>query len=167
MPRFLRYLYGKLGPKYPGTVLGAQFLVAHIVALGGLGLLALYRPMSLDLFLRLLVFTQALVVVDNAVSLRLTLRMLRPVRSWLEGQRDARSAVAAWRALVDLPGGFLRRRWLSPLFITLLPVVVFICLELNLKAYSGIALFLGGMVVLGYGVFLRFFAMELILRPVL
>ncbi len=65
-----------------------QFGVAHLVFLGGLGLLALYQPMSLHSFLLLAVISQALVAMDNVLSVRLTRQIWLPVRAWENGARD-------------------------------------------------------------------------------
>src|SRR2546423_14823816 len=87
----------------------AQFLIAHLVILGGLGPLALYQPMSTKDFLILVAVSQALVRVDNLVSTKLTMRMWRPVRRWELGVRDELSTIAAWEALATLPTERVRR----------------------------------------------------------
>lgn len=52
-----------------------QFGIAHLVLLGGLGLLSLYQPISTAQFWVLLLVSQGLVVVDNVISIRLTRRL--------------------------------------------------------------------------------------------
>src|ERR1035441_10970306 len=81
----------------------AQHLLAHLIMLGGLGLLSLYQPMSAMRFLVLTIVSQVLVALDNLVSIRMTLVMWRPVRAWEQGARDAAATVAAWTALATLP----------------------------------------------------------------
>ena len=67
MPRFLRYGYSRLGTRYLKLALFLQFQFAHVVVLGGLGLLTLYQPLSLHRFLRLLVAAEVLIAIDNAL----------------------------------------------------------------------------------------------------
>jgi hypothetical protein len=48
----------------------AQFGIAHVVMLGGLGLLFLYQPISTNDFWILVIVSQTLVLADNLVSVR-------------------------------------------------------------------------------------------------
>ena len=48
----------------------AQFGIAHVVMLGGLGLLSLYQPISKNDFWILVIVSQTLVLADNLVSVR-------------------------------------------------------------------------------------------------
>jgi len=164
----LRFLYRRLGRRYPRVMLALQYQFAHLVGAGGVGLLALYQDMSGAQFLRILAVSQGLVLLDNAFSLRTTFRLLRPADPWLAGQRTPETTVAAWRALAGLPLDFLRALRFAWAGVSILPITAYIYLELDAP---GIATFLilmaGTAVVLMYGVFLRFFATELILHPVL
>jgi HAMP domain-containing protein len=105
----------------------AQFGIAHLVTLVGLGLLRLYQPMSLGHFLTLIGVSQLLVAIDNVASIRLTRVMWRPVRAWEQaagGQRTPALTIAAWRALVTLPREYVRRVRVSPFTISLELVVL-------------------------------------------
>ena len=75
------------GTRYPKAALAIQFQAAHFVALAGVALLTIYVSMPDADFLRILVVTQALILLDNLVALKLVYRMLRPVRAWLRGSR--------------------------------------------------------------------------------
>src|SRR5581483_29578 len=86
-----------------------QFGLAHLVMLGGLGLLTLYQRMSAGDFWLLLGISQGLVSLDNLVSIKLTRRMWRPVWAWERGARDHASTVAAWTAAATLPFEYFRR----------------------------------------------------------
>jgi adenylate cyclase len=165
--KVLRFVARRLGPRYPGTIVVAQLSLAHFIVLGGLGLLTIYQPMSESNFLRLLVVAEALVFVDNLLSAKLAFRMLRPVRAWLRGDRGPKATVEAWRALVDLPAAYVRTHSLVPLLVTTPPWCVYATWQLGLPAYSVVILLLGSLVVMAYGVTLRFFGLEVILRPVL
>ncbi len=167
MSRVPRLLFRWLGRRYPGFLLTVQFQVAHIVALGGVGLLTLYERMSVGEFFLVLGVVEGVTLVENVFSTVLARKMLRPVRRWLKGARGPESTLVAWHALVELPVGFLRRWKVVPIAITLPVITTYIALELGLNGESAAILFLGGLVVISYGATLRFFAMEIALRPVL
>jgi adenylate cyclase len=165
--RLARWAYRKLGPRYPLTVLILQFQLAHLVVLGGLGLFRLYQPMSAQDFWLIVAVAEALVLVDNLLSIRVASRMLAPVKRWLEGERGVAQTATAWRALVNLPTDFFRRRRFQPLVLLVTPVCAFAVALLGLPLYGFFILFGGGVVVMLYGLLLRFFAIELAMRPVL
>jgi adenylate cyclase len=164
----LRFLYRKLGPHYPRLLLAVQYQFALLVALGGVGLLRLYQDMTAGQFLRIMAVAAALVLIDNVISIKATFRLLRPAERWLRGARGPDSTVAAWRALAGLPLDFLRLLRFAWVGASVVPISLYIWLELDLKtAKTLVILMAGAAVVLLYGVFLRFFTTELILRPVL
>ncbi len=167
VPRFVRWLYAKLGSRYPRWALIAQFQVAYLITLAGLGLLLLYQPMSGGQFLLLLAVGEGLVVIENVFASRAVIRLLRPVEAWLAGDRGEAATVTAWRALVDMPWRLTRDRKLKPIFFTLLPWCAFATWELDLSVWSFALLALGACVIFVYGSVLRFLGMELSLRPVL
>jgi class 3 adenylate cyclase len=146
----------------------AQFGVAHLVFLGGLGLLALYQHMSSATFWLLVGISQALVAFDNALSIKLTKRIWRPVRAWERGARDEASTIEAWRAVATLPLEYTRRTVRrAPFVFTYLPFVGFTTWKLDLPWYSFLVLAVVGTVVLLYSQILRYFTMEVVARPVL
>lgn len=163
----LRWLYRRLGSRYPRVMLALQYQFAHLVAAGGVGLLALYQDLSGWQFLRIMLVAQALVLVDNLLSLRATFCLVRPADPWLRGRRTPETAIAAWRALAGLPLDFLRALRFAWAIVSIVPITAYIYLELGspgIKAF--LILMAGTAVVLMYGVFLRFFMSELILLPV-
>lgn len=164
----LRWLYRKLGAKYPRVMLAVQYQFAHLVAAGGVGLLVLYQDMSGWEFGRIMLVAQGLVLLDNVFSLKATYCLLRPADPWLRGHRTPDSAIDAWRALAGLPLDFLRAlRWLW-IGMSILPITIFIYLELGEPGLTTFLILMAGTaVVLMYGVFLRFFMTELILHPVI
>lgn len=164
---FPRWVFRRLGRSYPRVILALQFSVAHVVVLAGSALTFLYIPITLTQFLHVQIVTQALVAVENIFATRLSAGMLRPVTAWLDGRRDPVSTVAAWRALAELPGGFLRRWTWFPLVFTIPPVSVYTVLELDLPTWGIPVVMAAGAGILAYGALLRFFAMELAMRPVL
>ncbi|MDX6665499.1 MAG: adenylate cyclase [Solirubrobacteraceae bacterium] len=164
----LRWLYRRLGPRYPRVLLGVQYQFAHLVALAGVGLLALYQSMSTTQFLRILVVSEALVLLDNVFSLKATFGLLAPADPWLRGQRTPETAVQAWRALAGLPLDFLRALRCAWVGVSILPISLYIYSELGGPGIATLLILIAGTaIVLMYGVFLRFFMTELILYPVL
>jgi adenylate cyclase len=146
----------------------AQFGVAHLVFLGGLGLLALYQRIPSGKFWLLVAISQALVSLDNALSIKLTKRLWRPVRAWERGARDEASTVEAWRAIATLPIEYTRRTLRRyPFVYGYLPFVAFTTWDLGLRWYSFFVLAVVGTVVLLYSQILRYFTMEVVARPVL
>ncbi len=145
-----------------------QFGIAHVVFLGGVGLLALYQHMTLGNFLLLAAISQVLVSLDNVLSIKLTKRIWRPVRAWEHGARDEASTVEAWRALATLPREYTRRTLRRlPFVYGYLPFIAFTTWKLDLPWYSFFILAAVGTVVLLYSQILRYFTMEVVSRPVL
>jgi class 3 adenylate cyclase len=166
--RPLRYAYDKLGARYIRWAIFVQFQFAHLVVLGGVGLLTLYVDVSHAAFWRILIVSQVLVVIENLVSLKIAHKLVRPADPWLRGERTPETALAAWRALAGLPLDYLRHRRSLVVVSNVVPISVYITLELDdpfLPAFLIICV--ASSIVLLYGVLLRFFALELITQPVL
>jgi adenylate cyclase len=161
----LRWLYRRLGRRYPMVVLVAHLQVAHIVVFAGAALLTLYTPMSAGEFWTVVAVAELAMFVDNLYSAWRIKRLLEPARPWLSGERSPSTALDAWRALVGLPVAFTRRGALAPAVLSTVPVIVAITLVLGLPWYQGVFILLGSSVVAAYGITLRFLTMELLLRP--
>jgi adenylate cyclase len=145
----------------------AQFGLAHVVMAGGMVLLRLYQAMSDSDFVLLLVISQALVALDNLISIQLTRRMWRPVWEWERGARDHASTVAAWTAAATLPLAYFRRMRKYPFVFSYLPFMVFATWKLHLPWWSFFILALAGTSVMASGLIVRYFSMEVVTRPVL
>jgi adenylate cyclase len=145
----------------------AQFGLAHLIILGGLGLLSLYQPLSERQFWLLVGVSQALVALDNLTSIKVTRRMWEPVRRWERGARDADSTVAAWTALATLPFEYFRRMRRYPFLFIYLPYMAFTTWYLQLHWYSFFVLAAAGTPVIATGLIVRYFVMEIVVRPVL
>jgi len=163
----LRFAFRKLGRRYPRTAMVVQFQFAHVIVMGGVGLLLLYVDMSAAEFGRIVAVSQGLLLLDNLVGVRAAFRLVRPADPWLRGDRSAGASVAAFRALAGLPLDFVRsRRWW--LFWSLVPVSVYIAWEVDEGWWPALPIIVvGASVVLLYGALLRFLALELMMRPVL
>ena len=164
----LRYAFKKLGPRYPRVLVWLQLNSSHVVVFGGVLLLALYVHLSEGQFWRIAAVAQGLVVLDTILSFRVISGLLRPADPWLRGERTPQTALAAWVALAGLPRSYLGYGRLLPTVFNVVPISVFIAVELG-RAFvpSLLVVTAAASVVFAYGVFLRFFALELIMRPVL
>src|SRR5438309_2108625 len=149
------------------ALIWAQFGLAHLIVLGGMGLLSLYEPMTDRQFWTLVVVSQAIVAVDNVISIKLTRRMWRPVRSWESGHRDEQTVVAAWLALATLPLEYVRQVRKYPFVLGYLPFMVFTTWYLHLQRYGFIIVAVAGTVVLSCSLIVRYFTIEVVSRPVL
>ncbi|MCW3038587.1 MAG: adenylate/guanylate cyclase with integral rane sensor [Solirubrobacterales bacterium] len=164
----MRWLYAKLGRRYVRVVLWIQMQAAHLVVAGGSGLFGLFIRADASEFLELFAAAQAFVLLDNLVSCRVVSRLLRPADPYLRGDRSPAAASAAWHALAGLPLSFVRRRWLQPILFAVLPLSAFATWRLDQPWFPALpAVAAASVVVLLYGSLLRFFAMEIITRPVL
>ena len=149
------------------ALMWVQFGAAHLVLLGGVGLLRLYQSMSDRQLVALIVVSQALCVIDNIISIKLTRRMWRPVWAWEDGARGHEETIEAWRALATLPLEYFRRTHKYPLLLGYIPFMVFATVELDLPVQDFFILAVIGTSVLACGVIVRYFTMEIVCRPVL
>jgi class 3 adenylate cyclase len=149
------------------ALIWAQFGLAHLIVLGGLGLLSLYEPMSDKQFWLLVAVSQAIVAVDNLISIKLTRRMWRPVKAWERGHRDQATVIAAWTALATLPLEYVRQVRKYPFVFGYLPFVAFTTWYLHIEWYGFFVLTLAGTVVLACSLLVRYFTIEVVSRPVL
>jgi class 3 adenylate cyclase len=161
-------MYDRLGPRYPTFILALAFSLAHVVILAGVFLLLLYIDMSTSEFVRIAVVTQAFVALANAVELREALILARPADPWLRGTRTPETAVAAWRALAALPLHLLTDKRTKRGVLLVIPVMAYVVWVLGYPAFPSYPILLmAGAIVLAYGGFVRFFVVELSMRPIL
>lgn len=164
----LDWLYRRLGRRYLRLALVAQLQLAHIVVLGGVALLTRFVDVSAGEFGRILAVAQGLVAAENLVAYVVLSRLLRPADAWGRGDRSPDAARRAWRAVAGLPRDYVRhRRWLAAVTFNVVPISAYIIAELDLAWWPGFPIMVvASAVVLLYGVLLRFFGFELIVRPV-
>jgi adenylate cyclase len=163
----LTWAFKRFGARYPRLVIALQFQVAHLVVAGGVFLLDLYVQLTSAQFWRILAVSEAAVLIENALAIGIVWRLFAPADPWLRGERDARSALKAWRALAGAPLAFVRWGRAVPFVVNVVPISVFLTYELDATFWPSFFILAAGVsVVLLYGVFLRFFGLELILRPV-
>jgi adenylate cyclase len=164
--RAFRALYARWGRSYPRRIIWIQLQVAHVVVAAGIGLLTVYQPLGHH-FWAVLGVGQLLLLAENTLAYRAVSRLLVPADGWLRGDRSAASAVQAWRALAALPSRFTRDWKYVPVVVSVIPFSAFTTLDLGLPWHSFLFIAAGGLVSVIYGMFLRFLAHELALRPVI
>jgi class 3 adenylate cyclase len=163
----LRAASTRLGPRYPRFATVAVFMFSYVVGVGGVALLRLYQDMSTRELVWIVLATIVLVVIENAIATTFAFRLLRPAEAWLEGDQSPAAAVRAWRAIANLPLDFVARGRLLAPAMNVVPISAFIAWQLDLSFASFLLICVGAAVCLLYGVLLRFFALELAMRPVL
>jgi adenylate cyclase len=166
MVRPLRWLWRTLGRRYPRLVVAAFLPVTFLVTLGGMGLLTLYQEMSVGQFWTLVGVAEGLTALEVLLAWVVVSRLLRPADAWLRDRRPE-DAPAAWAALVSLPLRSVGYRWALALPLNVMPIAAAIVAYLDLHWYSLPILSAGGAVVVAYGVLLRYFGLETLLRPAL
>lgn len=166
--RPLRWLSRKLGRHYVRTALFVQFQFAYGVVAGGVLLFNLYGDLTWREEWHLLVVCAGFVAIENVAAFLVAHKLIRPADPWMRGERTPETALAAWRALAGLPLDFMRYRRALPVVVNVVPISVYATVLLDLAFFpSFFFICAGSAVVLLYGVLLRYFAIEVITRPVL
>src|SRR5262245_978830 len=147
----LRRAYARFGPRYPRIATVLQFQLSHLVALGGVLLLTLYVPMPTHVIVNAIIFSQLIQIAENAWSAHVAFRLLAPADPWLEGDRSADTALTAWRALAGLPVDFVRARGLVAMVLNVVPISIYLTIELGRGISSLPILLASTTVVLLYG----------------
>jgi class 3 adenylate cyclase len=164
----LNWAFRRFGARYPRLAIALLFQLAYLVVAGGVLLLDLYVDLTPAQFWRILAVAEVAVLIENTLAIGLVWRLLRPADPWLKGDRSAQSAAQAWHALAGMPLAFVRWGRAVPFLLNVVPIAAFLAIELDVPLWpSFLILAAGCSVVLLYGVFLRFFGLELVLRPVL
>ena len=165
--RILTWMYRRLGPRYPKYFLCVELMTAYPVAAGTLALFSIYYRADLDEYLRLLVVIVGLVTASLFVAVPRSLKRMRPLASWIEGQRDPESTARAWAIAVGLPLSFLRQESVIPMVVLVLPANLIATFALHLSIYSLLPFLFGSLVAFAYAAVLHYLAIEAGMRPLL
>jgi len=165
--RLTRAGYARYGGRYPLLALRFLYGAGHVVAIVGILLLSVYQPMTAGEFWWSVLVSECLLVVENALTLRDSRRRLAPADAWLSGRRDPPAAAQAWRALAGLAAASFRSQFARAYAVSIIPFCAFVSWLLGLGVDGFAILLVGGLLVLLYGFYLRFFAIEAALRPVI
>ena len=164
----LRIMLRRLGSRYPRVVLALVFGLTFPVALGGAFLLDLYVDLRAGQFWRVVAVTESAVALEVVAALWVAFKHLRPADPWLRGERTPGSAAAAWRALAGLPLDLIRYARGLPIALNIVPLSLYLAVELDRPLFPSVLVIGAGVVVaLAYAMFLRFFGIELTMRPLL
>jgi adenylate cyclase len=159
--------YRRLGARYPGTAVAAALRLQHPVFVATVAVLGLYVPLSLVNFIQLSVAAVAAQALYNAFTLRHFRRELRPLVSWIGGERLAQTARGAWAEAVSVPYRQLRL-WVFGGYPALAigAWTLFAAWRLGLPAWGIPVLFAASVVATAYSNIFAFFLLERAFRPV-
>jgi class 3 adenylate cyclase len=162
-------LYRRLGRHYLPLALSVMFPMSILVVLGGVAMLYLYvEDFSAGDFGLILAVAEGFTVLETSLALAGAMQRLRPAKAWLRGDRSPEAVAEAWRALAGLPLHLLRKPYAVLAVVGIVSTALFATFVLDEPVWLALpALTAGATVVVAYEVFLRFFATELIVRPVL
>lgn len=168
MAKILQWLFARLGRRYVRAMLFVQFQVAFVVVAGAVVLLDAFVDLNSAEFWRILLVTESFVLIENAIAFWAASTYVRPADPWLSGDRTEASAVDAWQTLAALPRDFLLDRRALPVALTMLPLSAYVTYELGAPVWPSFFIIAAAAgIVLLYAAFLRFFGIELVVRPVL
>src|SRR3954451_18408174 len=163
----LSRLYRRLGRHYPYVFLTIELQSAFAVTAATLALFSFYYNASTADYLRIVAVALALTGAAVAITLIRTFPLMRPIRDWLGGRRDADSTTRAWAAAVAVPFNLIRRDLWVPIGVAIVPTTVWSVVVLDLEWPAFFPLFAGSMVALGYSAILHYLILEAGMRPVL
>ena len=162
----LTRLYRRFGSRYPQVVLAVLLRIEHLVLVLATVVLALYVPMSLGDFALLVVAALAWQEFYALFTLHHFRRRLTPLVRWLEGDRTADGAIAAWQVAASMPYELLRLWWRGGYpVIAGLGWCLFAVWLLGLAAWTIPVLFVVIQAGLVFGNGVPFFGLEFALRP--
>lgn len=165
----LHTAYRRLGGlRYVRWSIVALLQLAFVVVLGGVALLDLYVGIDAGPFLRILAVAWTVTAAETVFAAVVAVRLVAPAMPWLRGDRSGPATVAAWRALAGLPLAHLRSGRGLPSVLAVVAVSAFVVWELDTPVATTLpAVVAGTALVLAYNALLRFFSLELLMRPVL
>ena len=149
-------------------MLFVQFQVAFVVVVGAVVLLNAFVDLTASEFWHILLVSEGFVLIENVIAFWAASSYVRPADPWLNGDRTTRTAIDAWQALAALPRDFLLDRRAPPVALNIVPLSAYVMYELQAPFWPSyfIIVAAAGLVLL-YAAFLRYFGIELVVRPVL
>ncbi len=161
------WLYERLGRRYPAAFITLELETAYFITAGTLALFALYYDASFEQYLKVLLVAIALTALTIAAVLKRTYPRLRPISDWIGGKRDRESTARAWAAAVGLPLNLIRRDFMLPVFLMVVPACAVAVPLLDLAWFNFFPILFGSLVAMGYAGMLHYLAVEAGMRPVL
>lgn len=163
----LTFCYRRLGGRYPLAFVAIELQTAILVVAGTLALFTVYYEGSSAEYLSVLAIALALTEVAIVATIVRALPMVRPLRSWIAGERDEEATQRAWLAAVGMPLYLVRRDLPLPVFITVIPTLIAGVVILDLSWLTIFPLGAAAAIALGYSAMLHYLAVEAGMRPVL
>ena len=167
MAPILTRLYWRLGRSYPYVFLTVELQSAFVITAATLALFSFYYDAPTGDYLKILAVSIALTALAVWITLLRTYPLVRPIKEWLAGSRDAERTQGAWRAAISLPLALIRRDVSVPIVVTIVPACIWAVIVLDLSWLAFFPLFAGSMVALGYSAILHYLILEAGMRPVL
>jgi class 3 adenylate cyclase len=167
MAPVLTRLYRRLEGNYPYVFLAVELQSAFVITATTLGLFSFYYDAPTGDYLKILAVSLVLTALAVLITLLRTFPVMRPIREWLDGSRDAAHTERAWRAAVSLPLSLIRRDVSVPIVVTIVPACIWAVIVLGISWLAFFPLFAGSMVALGYSAILHYLILETGMRPVL
>ena len=167
MAPVLTRLYRRLGRSYPYVFLTIELQSAFLITAATLGLFSFYYDAPTGDYLKILAVSLGLTALAVGITLLRTFPLVRPIKEWLAGSRDAERAQRAWRAAIGLPLSLIRRDVSVPIVVTIVPACIWAVIVLDISWLAFFPLFAGSMVALGYSAILHYLILESGMRPVL
>ena len=163
----LSWTYRRLGRLYPRTFVILELQTAYPIILGTYALFSFYYEGDTGTFFTLFGITCALAAVSIAIACAKTFPMLRPLESWIAGERSESATTEAWATAVSFPWRMIRTVALLPVIVVVIPAAILSVAMLQLSWPAVFPFIAGSLVALAYSSMLHYFALELGLRPVL
>jgi class 3 adenylate cyclase len=163
----IRRVYERLGPRYLAAYRVVHLVSAAVLCLAAAWVFTLYVNVSTGELMQLVAVAEVALLATLGWSTFLWTRAGRPVERWLQGDRRAERATAAWRAAVALPAAGLRITVWRAIVLAAVPVAVYAGLAFDLSLATTLVLLVAMLAGAAYPTVLNYFALELYLRPVL
>jgi adenylate cyclase len=165
--RVFAWFYRKLGKRYPAVYMAVELQTAWFITVGLLALLNLYYDAPGDELLVVLGISLALTGATVSVAMVRSIRYLRPLGEWIDGDReDGDLAAKAWATAVGMPVQLLRQEMKLPVVGVAIPGSIAGVIVLGLSPWAFFPILAAALVAIGYSGILHFFAVEAGLRPV-
>jgi adenylate cyclase len=160
-------LYRRLGGWYPYVFLAIELQSALFVVAGTFALFTFYYDGDLGEYLLVLGISLALTELAIITTLYRARARLRPLRDWIDGERDPESTRQAWSVAVGLPLYLVKRALPAPVIAASIPMCALGVAILDLSWLTIFPLAAGAGIAIGYGLMIHYLWVEAGMRPVL
>lgn len=163
----MRYLYRRLGGWYPFAFLAIEMQSALFIVAGTLALFTFYYDGAAGEYLLVLGIALVLTEASILTALFRARSYLRPLRDWIDGERDPESTRRAWSAALSLPLHLVKRVLPLPVVVATIPMCVAAVTILDLSWVAFFPLAAGSAIAIGYAMMIHYLWVEAGMRPLL